>query len=174
MSKKDRGTPELHKKGGYYFNQGMVYNGQQLYIDWLANNSYITPAQHEAGKAIYSLWYKAGMPPRISLNLDAVRVDGGKKQMEQTEHMVDCQQQLDQALATLERTGREIVMAMCCYEVLAVRLDEERNIPRKYIMQRLREALIELAYHFGYLSRQAYENHHTMKLLGISVVENNT
>lgn len=125
-----------------------AYNVACHPLDMLLHRRIIDPCQYTAGDRFRSDYEKSEIAPAKAVELKE-RVSGGGVSLGVPEHRLEAMHRVGKALEAANVISRLLILDVC---VLGLSLDQVRHkraFPRDYVGPRFREALDELAEHYG-------------------------
>jgi len=125
-----------------------IFNAANCHLDLMLNKHQIELYQHMAGDMFKSDCDRAHTSPAKAVELKE-KVDGGNFTMTLSDHALDAQDRVKNALRSMSVISRLLVNDVVFHDRSIQRVAVMRGFSRHYVGPRFREALDELAKHYG-------------------------
>lgn len=125
-----------------------IYNCAESPIDWLLARHIIEGYQHAAGERFRRDWEISGISPARAIELRE-KVDGGGMSLGISNGKLDAMNRVNRALGALNHISRVFVVEVCGEGKRLETVRVERVFSKHYVGPRFREALDDLARHYG-------------------------
>jgi hypothetical protein len=99
-----------------YYRRGLLGNGVS------------SQKRYDAGNKLHRLFMASGLPKVRAMSLCVVRVDGGKQDYIQSENQMDAWQKLINAINSVDKISRKVIVAVCCLEENAGKVLKNKKI----------------------------------------------
>lgn len=156
---RDIGFADQHAKEGRDASQAkktqaaVALNRKECPIEWYFHRGIVTQDQHAAAIKLRAHWEFFQLGKQSAVDPGRIRVDGGQPHG-MTDRQLDAVRVINTSLRAMGLIGSSVVVNVCCVGITLGAIEATMSWRKGYGAERLREALDDLAEHYGFRTRR--------------------
>jgi len=156
---RDVGFADQHAREGRNASEArksqaaVALNRKECPIEWYFHRGIVTLDQHAAAMKLRAHWELFQLGKQTALDPSRVRVDGGQP-LGMTDRQLDGVRAVNGSLRAMGLIGSSVVVNVCCVGITLGAVEAAMRWRKGYGAERLREALDDLAVHYGFRTRR--------------------